>query len=317
MTVFENNIINIYGEYGRAWLSGLPQLVGMIAFEYDLSDLKPVSNLSYNYVLSGSHGAQSIILKLSPDIEGLNREAAARLAFAGSSAAKVLAVNDGMLILECAVPGDSLKSYFPIKDDEAVLIACDAIKSINLIYNRSRAAPKGDGFSSVIDLSTRAPRFPHIKDWLVTLDVGSKLTGYRNWGMLVTYLKKAKLLRDNLLETQDKPILLHGDLHHDNILQHGTTWVVIDPKGVIGEMAYEVAAFLRNPIPELIVAEDIDSIISNRIASFAKILGLAPQRIIDWSFVQAVLAWVWALEDGCDADSFMCLAAIFDKIGTN
>jgi len=30
------------------------------------------------------------------------------------------------------------------------------------------------------------------------------------------------------------PVLLHGDLHQDNILSHGDDWLVIDPKGVIG-----------------------------------------------------------------------------------
>jgi streptomycin 6-kinase len=37
---------------------------------YELSNLKPVEALSYNYVLSGFQGSQPIILKLGLDIDG-------------------------------------------------------------------------------------------------------------------------------------------------------------------------------------------------------------------------------------------------------
>lgn len=73
--------------------------------------------------------------------------------------------------------------------------------------------------------------------------------------------------------------------------QNGNDWVVIDPKGVIGESAYEVAAFIRNPMPELLNHADVPNIILNRITHFAKIMELPSQRILDWCFVQAVLAW--------------------------
>lgn len=146
--------------------------------------------------------------------------------------------------------------------------------------------------------------FPHIKDWLVVLD---KYCSIPN-----EYLQKARKLRDQLLKTAGPDVFLHGDLHHDNILQKGDDWVVIDPKGVIGEPAYEVAAFIRNPIPELLNHADAPNIIHNRIAHFSKLLDLPSQRILDWCFVQAVLYWVWALEDDCDASYFEQLTKIFD-----
>ena len=113
--------------------------------------------------------------------------------------------------------------------------------------------------------------------------------------------------------TSSKPVLLHGDLHHDNILQNGDGWVVIDPKGVIGEPAYEVAAFIRNPIPGLLALNNASSIISHRIARFAEILELPERRILDWCFVQAVLSWAWVLEDGCDEAYFKQLTQVFDR----
>jgi streptomycin 6-kinase len=149
--------------------------------------------------------------------------------------------------------------------------------------------------------------FPHIKDWLTALD--------KDWPIPDGYLKKARKLRDELLQTSKPDVLLHGDLHHDNILQNGDDWLVIDPKGVIGEPAYDMAAFIRNPIPELLTHDDPPNIIHNRVTRFAEVLELPSQRILDWCFVQAVLSWVWAIEDGCDATSyFEQLTKIFDTM---
>ncbi len=53
-------------------------------------------------------------------------------------------------------------------------------------------------------------------------------------------------------------------------------------------------------MPELLNYADATTVIHNRITRFAEALELPSQRILDWCFVQAVLAWVWAIEDGCD-----------------
>lgn len=116
MNIFHSNIINIYGETGKVWLYKLPQLMAAISSRLDLRDLKEVSNLTYNYVLSGFQGDNPIILKLGLDSKGLAREAFALKCFAGCGAAKVLAEDEGMLLLERAVPGTSLRGVY----DEAI-----------------------------------------------------------------------------------------------------------------------------------------------------------------------------------------------------
>ena len=287
MKTFEQNIINLYGEKGRQWLDHLPNHVAQLANTYGLSNLKPVNNLSYNYVLSGFQGPQPIILKLGLDIDGFKREAAALMAFSGFGVVEVLSENNGLLLLECAVPGVSLKSYFPKNDDEAINITTNVIKRLHKAPIQNTHA------------------FPRVKDWLAVLDSDLKIPAQT--------LKKARELRDQLLKTADPDILLHGDLHHDNILQNGEDWLVIDPKGVIGESAYEVAAFIRNPMPELLNRTDAPTIIHNRITRFSELLELPHQRILDWCFVQAVLSWVWALEDCCDDIYSKNLTEFFER----
>ncbi len=281
---FKKNIISIYGQCGRKWLEDLPIMVKSLAKKYHLQSLMPVNNLSYNYVLSGFQSTSPIILKVGLDVQAMQREAKALKAFSGFGAINVLNQSDGILLLERAVPGDSLQSSFPVKDDMAVQIVCDVMKKLH-------QAP------------FPAAGFQHVADWLQALD--------KAWNIPSQYLQKARLLRDHLLATSAASVLLHGDLHHDNILRSGDDWVVIDPKGVIGEPAYEVAAFIRNPIPELLAHKDSMQIIRSRINLFAETLNLDHQRVLDWCFVQAVLAWAWALEDGTDIENFKNLTEVF------
>lgn len=310
MSAFHANILNIYGEKGQAWLDELPALVTAISARLNLRDLKEVTNLTYNYVLSGFQGDNPIILKLGLDNAGLKREALALKCFAGCGAVKVLSEDDGILLLERAVPGTTLKSYFPDKEEESIEIVCGVMKRLHLTAPLTELKPRQTGGLR------EASYFHHMKDpdyaggfavasWLTALD--------KDWPLPDVYLHKARQLRDQLLQTAKPDVLLHGDLHHDNILQNGDGWLVIDPKGLIGEPAYEVAAFIRNPIPELLDHADAMTILHNRITRFAAALELPSQRILDWCFVQAVLAWVWALEDGCDASYFEQLTKVFNK----
>ena len=69
-------------------------------------------------------------------------------------------------------------------------------------------------------------------------------------------------------------------------------------------------AFILNPIPELLKSRNIADIINNRITHFAYKLKIKPERIKGWCFIQAVLAWVWILEDGGNEKHFMSLVEI-------
>ncbi|HVH25306.1 MAG TPA: aminoglycoside phosphotransferase family protein [Vicinamibacterales bacterium] len=111
--------------------------------------------------------------------------------------------------------------------------------------------------------------------------------------------------------SQTRIRLLHGDLHHYNVLfDTARGWLAIDPKGVVGELEYEIGAALRNPCerPDLFaVAQTIDK----RLRVFETVLGLDSSRALAWGFSQAVLAAIWCVEDGCPVEAgepFLALA---------
>lgn len=289
---FETNILNIYASAGKTWLTELPKLIASYSERFGMRELKPVTNLSYNYVISGVMGDKPIILKLSLDYQGLKREALAMQFFAGFGAVKLIKSDEGLLLLEKAQPGVSLKSYFPHRDAEAIQITCRLIQQLH-------QAP-----------IPAQHNFPHLKDLLKVFETKQNLFDE----ILQKYVQKARNISNHLLATNEQDVLLHGDLHHDNILQDGTSWKMIDPKGRVGESTYEVVGFINDPMPDLITFDNAPQIIQNRIQIFANTLNLSPTRITHWCFVKSVMCWIWALEDRCDATYWQKMAEIFDNL---
>lgn len=96
-----------------------------------LRDLREVTNLTYNYVLSGFQGNKPIILKLGFDNEAVAREAFVLKHFSRYGAVQVLAEDNGILLFERAVPDTSLKDYFPNKENESIEIVCKVMKKLH------------------------------------------------------------------------------------------------------------------------------------------------------------------------------------------
>lgn len=92
-------------------------------------------------------------------------------------------------------------------------------------------------------------------------------------------------LAHHLLDTSnpDHDVLLHGDLHHENILLNEGQWVMIDAKGVFGDRAFEGAAFMRNPIP--FSGEFSREFMEDRLFRIAEILEVDPFRVWGWTVV--------------------------------
>jgi streptomycin 6-kinase len=100
-----------------------------------------------------------------------------------------------------------------------------------------------------------------------------------------------------LSDSQTGPRLLHGDLHHYNVLvDNRRGWLAIDPKGVVGELEYECGASLRNPL-ETSELFALGEAVEARIRVFERMLHVDPSRVLRWAFAQAVLATIWLVED--------------------
>jgi streptomycin 6-kinase len=248
---------------------------------WNLERSNPLDQLSYNYLEyahSPVHGP--VVLKIGfPSPELFTEIKALNLYRKTTGVVKLLDWDqeNGGLLLERILPGHNLTS---LKDDrKATRIAAKAM------LNLRKPAPNTNDF-------------PTIKTWCQGFTRYHDAFGHGDGPLPFELFKTAKGLINELLDSSEDQFLLHGDLHHSNLLyKEDGSWVVIDPKGVVGEFASEVGPYLFNPIPDLIKQPGLEKILSNRLDILAEITLLDRQRLASWSFCRAVLAAIWSVEE--------------------
>ncbi|MCB1356074.1 MAG: phosphotransferase [Maritimibacter sp.] len=111
--------------------------------------------------------------------------------------------------------------------------------------------------------------------------------------------------------------LLHGDLHHDNVLGAGDRWAAIDPKAVIGDIHFEPANAFRNPNGGRAAALD-PARIDRRADLWAAALGLDRARLLDWAAAKCALSIAWTCADPAAAlpqDDLALLSVLLARAG--
>lgn len=117
---------------------------------------------------------------------------------------------------------------------------------------------------------------------------------------LADLFTKAQKLSKQLVATQTEEILLHGDLHHENVMKNSRgEYVCFDPKGIMGDPAYELATTLKNPMAYQETSQNLE-MFKKRAISFSKELNLPLERIVGFAFIHLCLSVGWAIEDGGD-----------------
>jgi streptomycin 6-kinase len=277
---FTRNVERIWGDSGRTWLAGLPGLAEDLLREWDLRLAGPFP-LSINWVgrVRRADGSTAVLKLGLPENGHLAVEATALDCFAGRGAVTVLARDDvrGALLLEEARPGAPLRDLVPHRDEEATAAIVSVVKRLH------RPAPAG---VALPELSARRETFAR------------HLRRFPGDDPLPRHMvERAGRLLDELCATATERVVLHGDLHHDNVLAADREpWLAIDPHGVVGDPGYEIGALLYNPDPD---ADDdpVLELVEARMEQLADSLGMPLDRVVAWGFVQAVLSEVWTAED--------------------
>jgi streptomycin 6-kinase len=99
-----------------------------------------------------------------------------------------------------------------------------------------------------------------------------------------------------LLATSQEVVILHGDIHHDNILDFGLRgWLAIDPKGLKGERGFDYANLFCNPDRKTATAPDR---LSRQVDVVAQAARLPRTRLLQWVLAYAGLSAAWTLSTG-------------------
>ncbi|MFI0407650.1 aminoglycoside phosphotransferase family protein [Actinomadura sp. 3N508] len=275
------NAVEVWGADGRRWLDTLPAIIDAVARDWRLRIGRPFE-LSYHWVAEATRedDGSAAVLKLGPPQPGhLDIEAAALRFYDGRGAVRLLAHDParGALLLERATPGTMARSLVPATDEEATAAV------IAVMGRLHRTPPPPD--CPLPELSTVSTSF---KDHLRRFPGDDPLPRH--------LVERAGRLFDELCSDGTDRVVLHGDLHHDNVLRATREpWLAIDPHGYVGDRGYEAGALLYNPDLDD-RDDDLLKLVPARIEQLADGMSLPIERVRAWGFVTAVLSEVWTAE---------------------
>ncbi len=282
------------GAPGVEWLQRLPSVLAECERRWHLAIGEPFPMLSYNYAAPARQldGSRLVVKVCVPGKEFRTEVDALRI-YGGQGAVKLLDFDDalGVMLLEHLDPGTMLVT---VTDDVAATsIAASVMKRIR------RPAPAEHSF-------------PTVGDWAGGMSKLRGCFGGSTGPFPARLVEEAERLFSELLSSMGEQVVLHGDLHHFNILANSVDganvagaaeWLAIDPQGVIGEAEYETGALLRNPIPNIYRQPRLEHLLAGRMDQLAEELAFDRQRIRGWAVAQAVLSVWWYFEDTCSSGS--------------
>lgn len=214
-----------FGEAGREWVSALPEILARCESRWRLTSCTPIADLSINlvyYATSRSHG--DVVLKVLGPHSERDTEMYALEHYGGRRACRCLADDHklGVMLLERLRPGEQLRVLHD--KDKRLAVGIELVDDL--------PCPVTDNHP-----------FPTYREWL-----DRTFARAQNH---FTPLPEEPPLYDAAIDLyeriSDGPVrLLHGDLHHDNILSCADGWKAIDPQGVVGPMVMECGRFIQN-----------------------------------------------------------------------
>jgi streptomycin 6-kinase len=296
---FISNIRGAFKEDGEKFLATLPDLISEASQRWGLANIQTVSNLSYNYVAFAKRGWDDVVLKAGVPNRELTSEISALKLFDGDGACRLLEsdAERGLLLLERLKPGKMLAELDD--DDERTHIAVDVM--LNMESSRGEVT------------SPLSQNFIQLSDWFDGL---RKIRPHFNGGTGPFPKELLERVESFLPELfADKNLkLLHGDFHHFNILLSERGWLVIDPKGVLGPVGYEMGPLMINPWNSISDRNSFKTQAERRVSILAERLGWKRDYIIKWSTAHAVLSEWWNIQDDMDDGYSLECAMMFSEM---
>lgn len=290
---FVQSVRLYFKEQGEVWLQKLPNLIHYCEQKWSMKINEPYS-LSINYAAPATmEDGTEVVVKICVPGESFLDELESLQLFRDKGIVQLIDSDreNGILILEKLSPGHTLAEV--VDDEEACRIAARVIK------NLSTPAP----------VHTRIPTTNGREENLRKLkDEHPNGVGPISPKMLV----KALRIFTYMNETTEQHLLLHGDFHHYNVLaSREGAWTAIDPKGLIGEIEYDLIQFMLNKLPD----QGVHEVIEKRVEIFTKELNLDKERLLLWGYCHTVLATSLTVDnEGTYNESFYQCIKIFEKL---
>jgi len=282
---FKENIGRLFGDKGRAWLERAPEIVEVCIKKWQLSDLKPAGSLSVNLILlckSELYG--DVVLKIGVPHEEYFTELET-LGLQGDAYIKCFANDESLnaMILERVIPGEDLDFVADLY--EQLEIAAEVISRSSKELSGEYSFPTyqmwcAKAFKRVREENKVPPRF------LIHVGIAEKIT-------------------EEIKAMGRADVLLHGDLHHENMLRSlNDQWKIIDPKGVIGPAFQDSARFIQNHILR-IDTDEVEQLLDRCVTVFAEKFNESKRVIAMSVYLLKVLTIAWMYEDEEQDEAFL------------
>ena len=258
------NWLSWYGpEQVAELVSGTHERAVAAIEQWGLDDVQPLGDGQVAVVCSCRYRGQPAVLKVSPrrrDQTHRRHETEALRLWTGLAPQVLAARDDGWTaLLERVDPGVPLAFCRP---------RLQALQILGEVAQKLHRYPAGTAFPS-----------------LATNGIG------RNWRENLQRRPDALAELEELLATTGRDVLLHLDLHTENVLSDGERWRVIDPKPHRGDRHAECFVFLS--LADELPRHDAATTLDEWISCFCTGAGLDEQRLRRWISVlaQAELGW--------------------------
>lgn len=283
---FQNKIISLHGAAGEEWLSSLPSIIEHCTQKWNLTNVTPAPELYYNLIMfadSAEYG--EVVLKAGVPNPELVTEGKTLQLYNGRHACKCydLDSENSAMLLERITPGYNLASFQSM--EERIRIAADIVRKLPL--------PAAD-----------TSGLPYYSAWLTRAFTKVKISGVMELS-LHPLIQKAESYFVEIRNKNFPACILHGDLHHKNILYSKEgDWKIIDPKGVIAPRCFEAARFIDNEYEIYGYSEDM-SRFKEMLSLLSGLLDEPEDIITKCAFIDKVLSICWSIEDNEEIEVIM------------
>lgn len=270
----------VFGDEGRTWLPRLPAILARCREQWSLLPGTMSPFMSMNYIeLTRTEQGEEVALKVGlprPDLFG---EMEALRLYGGRSAVRLLDCDRelGAILMRRVKPGTML---WQLDDDE-----CRTRIAAKVMRNVSVPVPAEHGL-------------PTFADWVEPAFHSARTEWDPTELMPRDVIDEAERAFAAIERTKADDVVLHGDLHHENILLDDEAgWVAIDPKGVVGARSLEVGRYVQNRLPLEARAELRHEIVRSRLEILRLELGYSFEELAACALVDCVLSRCWKLQD--------------------
>lgn len=227
------------------------------------------------------------VLKINKNSDALISEYHALLDFTGERCCRVYKFSgeEGLLLEERIIPGNTLreeKSFHRRMDEFARLF----LSTHPILSDRE--------YKTYLQCIQSAAKF---------CETHCKENNFMDFLLIFGAAKTITRLAESLCDKYSS-VLLHGDLHHDNIVKKPTgIYCMIDPKGVIGPSVFDVGRFLLNEI-DCVAETEKEEHITKAIQILGEKLSFSEEELFQVLYIETWLACVWDMEDGNSPEDY-------------